>query len=76
MGVSKVIVNGVTKVDLTSDTVAAANLLSGYAAHGADGEELTGSIATKTSSDMTVSGRIVTAPAGYFASEQSKSIAF
>ena len=47
MGVSKVIVNGVTKVDLTSDTVAAANLLSGYAAHGADGEELTGSIATK-----------------------------
>ena len=75
MGVSKVIVNGVTKVDLTSDTVAAGNLLSGYEAHGADGNAVTGSIASKSSTDLTVSGNTVSVPAGYYASAASKSIA-
>ena len=75
MGVSKVIINGVTKVDITEDTVAASKLLYGYTAHGADGEELTGSIASKSSSDLTVSGATVTAPAGYYSSSASKSVA-
>ena len=43
MGVSKVIINGTTKVDLTSDTVASNNLLSGNTAHGADGNAVSGS---------------------------------
>lgn len=34
-----------------------------------------GSIPTKTSSDLTVSGKTVTAPAGYYASDVSKSVA-
>lgn len=42
MAVSKVIINGVTRIDLTEDTVASSNLLSGYTATGADGEPVTG----------------------------------
>ena len=42
MGVSKLIINGTTRFDITSDTVASSNLLSGYTAHGADGNEITG----------------------------------
>ena len=49
-------------------------MLSGYTAY-ADGTKYSGSIATKTSSDMTVSGATVTAPAGYYASNSSKSVA-
>lgn len=45
MGVAKVTVNNVVKVDLTSDTVAADKLLSDYTAHGADGEAITGTYA-------------------------------
>lgn len=74
LGVSKVIVNGVTRLDLTSDTVAPGNLLSPETATGADGERVTGSIATKTSSDLTASGATVTAPAGHYASAASKSV--
>lgn len=44
MGVSKVILNGVTKVDLTGDTVEESNLLSGYQATGADGERVSGGV--------------------------------
>ena len=39
---NKVIVNGVTKIDLTQDSVAADKLLSGYTAHGRDGAPVTG----------------------------------
>ena len=49
-------------------------MLSGVTAY-ADGVKYTGSITTKTSSDMTASGATVTAPAGYYASAQSKSVA-
>lgn len=41
--VNKVVVNGVTKIDLTSDTITADKLLSGYTAHGASGAPITGS---------------------------------
>ena len=67
--------DGTTLIDLTSDTVTAGSMLSGITAHGKDGSHLTGNIQTKTSSDMTVSGGTVTAPAGYYASAQSKSVA-
>lgn len=74
MGISKVILNGVTKVDLTQDTVAANNLLSGETATGADGEAVEGAIAGKSSTDLTVSGATVTAPAGFYSEAASKSV--
>ena len=43
MAISKVIYGNTTLIDLTSDTVDAAHMLSGYTAHGADGEAVTGS---------------------------------
>lgn len=42
MGVSKVIYGNEVKIDLTGDTVAEDVLLSGYTAHGKDGEPITG----------------------------------
>ena len=74
MAVSKVIINGVTRVDLTGDTVASGNLLSGYTATGADGESVSGGIASKTSSDLTANNNTVTAPAGYYASNATKTV--
>lgn len=58
--------------DATLDS--GAKMLSGYTAY-ADGTKYTGSIATKTSSNLTASGATVTAPAGYYASAASKSVA-
>lgn len=40
--VSKVVYGGNTLIDLTADTVKADKVLSGYTAHGADGEIITG----------------------------------
>ena len=42
MAISKIILNGVTQIDLTSDTVAASNLIAPNTAHGADGEAVVG----------------------------------
>lgn len=57
---SKIVYGNTVILDLTSDTVAAANLLSGYTAHGRDGELVEGSCtydadtsdATATTSDI------------------------
>lgn len=43
--INKVIVNGETKMDLTSDTVDAAHLLTGYTAHDKSGAPITGACA-------------------------------
>ena len=43
--INKVIVNGQTKMDLTSDTVDAAHLLSGYTAHDKSGAPIEGTCA-------------------------------
>ena len=75
MGISKVIVNNVTKVDLTSDTVATNNLVASNTAHNKAGNAVTGGIATKTSADLTASGATVTAPAGYYAADATKAVA-
>ena len=48
-------------------------MLSGSTAY-ADGVKYTGTITTKSASDMTASGATVTAPAGYYATSVSKSI--
>lgn len=42
MAIAKLIFNGVTQMDLTSDTVSANTALSGVVGHGADGEAFTG----------------------------------
>ena len=75
MAVSKVILNGDTLIDVTQKTVTSASMLSGTTALKNDGTDITGSIASKTSSDLTASGATVTAPAGYYASSASKSVA-
>ena len=49
-------------------------MLSGVTAY-ADGTKYTGSIATKTGSDLSASGDTVTVPAGYYASQQTKAVA-
>lgn len=50
-----------------------AKMLNGVTAY-ANGTKYTGSITTKTSSDLTASGATVTAPAGYYASAASKTV--
>jgi len=57
--------------DATLDS--GAKMLSGNTAY-ADGTKYTGSIATKTGSDISASGDTVTVPAGYYASQQTKAV--
>ena len=49
-------------------------ILNGYTAY-ANGTKYTGSIATKTGTDLSASGDTVTVPAGYYASQATKSVA-
>lgn len=75
MAVSKVILNGTTLIDTTDKTVTAGSMLNGVTALKNDGTTATGSIASKSSTDLTASGATVTAPAGYYSSSASKSVA-
>lgn len=74
MAVAKVILNGTTLIDTTQKTVTAGSMLDGVTALKNDGTDITGSIASKTSSDLTASGDTITAPAGYYASSASKAV--
>ena len=49
-------------------------MLSGVTAY-ADGTKYTGTIASKSGSDITASGDTVTVPSGYYASQQTKAVA-
>lgn len=61
MAINKVVYGNQMLIDLTNDTVAAAKMLSGTTAHGADGEAITGNIVSKaaatyipTTTDQTI----------------------
>ena len=60
-------------MDTTDKTADSGNMLNGITALKNDGTTATGNIASKTSSDLIVSGATVTAPAGYYASSASQS---
>lgn len=71
MAISKITVNGITNMDVTSDTVDAEHLLYGYTAHDASGTQITGtyvgstpSMQTKTVTPTT-SQQIITPDSGY-----------
>lgn len=59
----------------TSESAASSNqILAPYVAF-VNGEKVTGNITSKTSADLTVAGPTVTAPAGYYASAASATVA-
>jgi len=66
---------GTAKFSDTSDATldGGGKLLDGVTAY-ANGTKYTGTIESKTSSDLTASGATVTAPAGYYASNATKSV--
>ena len=64
---------GVRLPELTNEGVAS-DLLAGKQLIDAAGDVVTGTIPTKTSSDLTANGPNVTIPAGYYASQATKSV--
>ena len=75
MSVKKIEFDGRTLIDLTQDTVTAGSMLSGIKAHNNEGDIITGNIPTKTAVDLTVDGKTVTVPAGYYGTEATKDVA-
>lgn len=81
MAISKIVyksspsATGETWMDVTQKTVTSSTMLNGTTALKNDGTDITGNIASKTSSNLSASGATVTAEAGYYASSASKTVA-
>ena len=75
MSVKKIEFDGKTLIDLTQDTVTAESMLNGVTAHNNEGDIITGNIPTKTAVDLTVNGKTVTVPAGYYGTKATKDVA-
>jgi len=52
--------------DTSDSTADPSTILSGYMCRGDDGDWLTGSIPTKSATDVTIAGPSVTTPSGYY----------
>lgn len=72
MAISKIILNGVTQMDLTNDTTDASKTLASYTGHGADGEAFTGSYVptggsyqAKSNINPSTSSQTITPDSGY-----------
>lgn len=61
--------------DISSSTVTASDMLNGVKAYNANGVEVTGTIQSKSSSDVSVSGDTVSIPAGNYSSSVTKTVA-
>ena len=64
-----------TKLPALTNPGKTSDALSGKEFIDGDGNKVTGTIATKTASNLTASGSTVTVPAGYYASQATKSVA-
>lgn len=73
--VNKVVYGDTTVMDITDTTATAADVVSGHDFYLKTGQKVSGSIQTKSSSDLTASGNTVTVPAGYYAEQETKSVA-
>lgn len=73
-GVAKVTLNGETLIDVTGKTVTTGTMVSGITALSKNGDSITGTIATKSSADLTASGSTVTVPAGFYSSQVTKNV--
>jgi len=60
--------------DVSDTTAVAGDVLSGKYFHIADGTKVQGTIASKTSSDVTTNNNVVTIPAGHYASQVQKTV--
>ena len=61
--------------DISDATISSGgSMLSGVTAYGASGTKYTGSIATKTGTDLSESGDTVTVPAGYYSTQATKAV--
>ena len=75
MGVVKVTLNSDTLIDITDTTANAGDVANGKYYYNVAGNKTQGTITSRTSTDLSASGATVTAPAGYYASSATKTIA-